>query len=91
MAESKDKREAVKEYALEFVREFVEAMAIMTAVYLIMERPFDVKILKVAFFLSLLSTAMHVFDEESHAKMKEGMKAAVGNTVVASAFGRVAR
>jgi hypothetical protein len=87
----KARGEYVREYLVEFFRESVEAMAIMAAVYVIMDRGFDRRILKIGVLLGLISTAMHALDEESHARIKDSMKNAVGNSFVASAVGRVGR
>ena len=79
--------ETVEHLLKDTLKEAVEAFCYLYVILLISERPIDLpRILRISLMLGVIQTAMAYFDEEGHVKIKEGMKASVGNSVITSAI-----
>lgn len=81
-----------KELIQEFLKEFVEGFVLLTVIFAIMDKPLDQKtwlrITKISLLLGGVNTLMAWLDQDSHEKIKQGMKSSVGNTMMAAAFMR---
>lgn len=82
-----------KQWWLDFLKEFVEGITIVTMMFFISGKVEQLdknglrktlgQILTMSLVLALLNSLLAVLDQESHLKIKEGMKASVGGTMLA--------
>lgn len=77
--------------AREFVTETIEAFVIILLFQVLSESNLDAKAmfktLKISMLVGGLTTVTFALDEESHGKIKDGMKTSMGASIVASALG----
>jgi len=83
----------LQQAAKEFLKETLEGFALIVVIFSVTDKPMHTKktwfrIAKISVLLGAVNAAMSYFDEESHGKIKEGMKASLGNTMLASVVGR---
>ena len=83
----------LQQAAKEFLKETLEGFALLVVIFSVTDKPMNKKqtwfrIAKISVLLGAVNASMSYFDEESHGKIKEGMKASLGNTMLASAVGR---
>ena len=82
----------LQQAAKEFLKETLEGFALLVVIFSVTDKPMNKKqtwfrIAKISVLLGAVNAGMSYFDEESHGKMKEGMKASLGNTMLASVVG----
>lgn len=66
-----------------FVREAVEAAMYVYVILLVTDKPIDIaKIARIATLVGLIQTAMLHFDQETHAKIREGMTFSLGSSFI---------
>lgn len=75
----------------DFIRESIEAFVFILVIFMISDKTVDkesiLRILKISLVLGMVNVGLALFDEESHAKVKDGMKSSLGNTMLASVTG----
>lgn len=77
--------------AREFLTETIEAFVIILLFQVLSENNVSakslLKTLKISMLVGGLTTVTFVIDQDSHGKIKDGMKTSIGASVVASALG----
>jgi gamma-glutamyl-gamma-aminobutyrate hydrolase PuuD len=72
-----------------FVRECMEAFILTLVIFMISDKPMNKdtmqRILKISLLLGGVNVALPLFDEESHVRVKDGMKNSLRHTMLASA------
>ena len=80
-----------RELLRELFKETLEGFFLLLVIFTITDKPWNQetfwRLTKISLLLGAVNTGMAFFDEESHVKVKEGMKASLGNTMLASAVG----
>lgn len=75
----------------DFIRESIEAFVLILVIFMISDKSVDaesiLRITKISLVLGVVNVGLALFDEESHAKVKDGMKSSLGNTMLASVTG----
>ncbi len=75
----------------EFLTESIEAFVIILMFQVLTEDHVDatslLRILKISVLVGGLATVTFALDEESHSKIKDGMKTSIGASIIASALG----
>ena len=81
-----------REYAKEFATETTEAFIVILLFNVLSDNKIDrqtvLKTTKVSMLVGVISTIFFAVDARSHEKLKDGMRNAVGASVIASAIGR---
>lgn len=76
----------------EFLKETLEGFVLITVIFTIMEKPLTketlTRIAKISVLLGIVNTVMAWVDQESHEKIKQGMKSQVGTTMLTAALTR---
>jgi hypothetical protein len=78
----------VREVAREFFKESLEGMVLIVLIFTISDKPIGTpkamfRIAKLSALIGAINATMLLFDEKSHVKIKEGMKASLGMTMLA--------
>jgi len=72
-----------------FVRECMEAFILTLVIFMISDKPINQdtiqRVVKISLLLGGTNVGLALFDEESHVKVKDGMKNSLRNTMLASA------
>lgn len=72
-----------------FVRECMEAFILTLVIFMISDKPINQntmqRVVKISLLLGGVNVALALFDEESHIKVKDGMKNSLRTTMLASA------
>jgi glycerol uptake facilitator-like aquaporin len=75
----------------DFIRESIEAFVLILVIFMISDKAVDteslLRITKISLVLGVVNVGLALFDVESHAKVKDGMKSSLGNTMLASVTG----
>lgn len=78
----------------DFIRESIEAFFLILVIFLIADKTIDkdsmLRITKTSLLLGMVNIGLALFDEESRAKVNDGMKRSLGNTMLAGLGGGVA-
>jgi hypothetical protein len=81
-----------KVLAKEFLTECIEAFAVIILFQVLSDKQLDTKSLfrslKISVLIGGLATVMFALDEDSHGKIKDGMKTSIGASIIGSALRR---
>ena len=80
-----------QEILKDFIRESLESFVLILVIFMISDKTIDsesmLKITKISLLLGTVNVGLALFDQESHAKVKEGIKNTLGSTMLASVSG----
>jgi glycerol uptake facilitator-like aquaporin len=76
-----------REILKDFIRESIEAFVLILVIFMISDKTIDKRnmrrIAKISLLVGMVNVGLALFDTEGYARVKDGMKSSLGNTMMA--------